>query len=372
MSAKVDFEMPYKFAKLNFGMKASDSQNDLNNLYETKNGIDYLKDTSKSNQFIYHEEIEAAYINANKSWKKFEFSAGLRAEHTRGVGNSVTTNQTNTVDYTKLFPSGVVQYSLNKNNNFSLTFARRISRPNYSFLNPFRFYYAPNTYVEGNPTLQPSLNYLTKLGYTYKSNLNVVLLYNNIVDYFDRVYTIDTLHKTNAVSRKNIGNKQVLAIEIDGSLEPTKWWELTGNVNGGFVNFKGNNVSGNNVFKGFNWWVEATNIFYLNKKKTLSTELSGYYYSKRQRDYVSWAPMSSINVGLRYSMLNKNLVVAFYAEDIFAKSYWLQTNQLNNTVEYSYDGHPYRVSVSYKFGNKNIKAKQAKSLEEIQRANTTQ
>ena len=371
MSAKIDFEIPTKNVKWNFGMKASDSQNDLNNLYETKTGNEFVNDTTKTNQFSYHEEIEAAYISANKSLKKFEFMAGLRAEHTRGIGSG-STLQTFTVDYTKLFPSAVVQYKLNENHSFNLTFARRISRPNYSFLNPFKFYYTPNTYVVGNPTLQPSFNYLTKLGYAYKSNLNASLLYNNITNYFDRVYTVDTLHKTNAVSRQNLGSKQVLALEIDYSIQPTKWWEITGNINGGHVLFNPT-LQGSQVhFEAFNWWAEITNNFYLNKKKTFSAELSGFYYSPRQRDVVYWAAMKNVNFGIRYQMLNKNLTVAFEGEDIFATSYWLQTNKLNNTVEYSYDGHSYRISISYKFGNKNIRAKQVKNLEEIQRAGTSQ
>jgi hypothetical protein len=272
------------------------------------------------------------------------------------------------LDYTKLFPSAVVQYSPNQKHSFNLTFARRISRPNYTFLNPFKFYYTPNTYVEGNPSLQPAYNYLTKFNYAYKSNLNVVVLYNHIINYFDRVYTLDSMHQTNAVSRKNLGNKQVLALEIDYTLQPTKWWEVMGNINGGFMKFNATTSGTKNEFSKFNWWTEITNNFYLNKSKTLIAELSGYYYSPRQRDVVYWAEMSAVGFGIRYMLLNKNLSIAVAGDDIFAKSYWLQTNKLNNTVEYSYDGHSYRLSISYKFGNKNIKGKQVKSLEEIQRA----
>jgi hypothetical protein len=368
MSAKVDFEIPTKEVKWSFGMKTSISQNDLDNLYEIKNGSEYVNDTTQTNRFSYREGIEAAYVSANKTVNKFDFSAGLRMEHTHGIGEGSTTQNIN-VDYTKLFPSATIQYKLNDNHVFNLSFARRISRPNYSFLNPFRFYYTPNTFVVGNPSLQPSVNYLTKLGYAFKSNLNVTLLYNNITNYFDRVYTVDTLQKTNAVSRKNLGKKQVLALEVDYSLQPTKWWELTGNVNGGVMQFISEVNEAKSEFTKFNWWVEFNNNFYLNKKKTLTAEVSGYYYSPRQRDVVYWDEMSTLMLGLRYAMLNKNLVVSLYAEDIFAKSYWLQTNKLNNTVEYSYDGHPVRIAVSYKFGNKNIKAGQVKNVEEIQRAN---
>ena len=79
--------------------------------------------------------------------------------------------------------------------------------------------------------------------------------------------------------------------------------------------------------------------------------------------------MSTIGFGLEYMLLNRNLINTFNGDDIFAKAISLQTNKLNNTVEYSYDGHTYRISILYKFGNKNIKAKQENKLEEILRAN---
>jgi len=368
-SAKIDFDIPLKQVRWNCGIKASDSRNELNNLYETKVAADYLVDTVKSTQFSYHEQIEAAYITAGRSWKQFEFSAGLRAEHTRGEGVSNTLSQTKIYDYTKLFPSGFAQYSLNKDHIFSVSVSRRISRPNYSFLNPFRFYYTPSTFAQGNTGLQPAFNYISALNYTYRSKLNVRMMYNTISNYFDRVYTIDTVHQTSAVSRNNLGSKKIIAANISGSAEPAEWWELSGSVNGGFVKFKPFDRSAKSQFTGFNWWVEMTNLFYLNRQKTVSAELSAYYYSGRQRDVVYWAPMSAVNLGLRYLMLHKKLVLTLYAEDIFVKSYWLQTNKFNNTVDYSYDGHIYRISLTYKFGNKNVRAKQVKNLEEIQRAN---
>lgn len=368
-SLKADFEMPFNIAKLNFGVKASDSQNQLNNLFETKTNEGYVKDTTRSTEFSYNEQIQAVYLNASKTWKKFEFSAGLRAEHTHGVGFSKTLVQTKTYDYTKLFPSGTIQYALNKEHVFSISVARRINRPNYSFLNPFRFYYTPNTFVQGNTGLQPAFNYITTLNYTYKSNLNVRLMHNTITNYFERVYLVDTVQQTNTVSRGNLGSKQVIAAFISGSIEPTKWWELTGSINGGFVKFQPFKAQGTRNYEGFNWWTEMTSVFYLNKKRTLNLEFTGYYYSDRQRDIVYWAAMSCVNVGIKYSLLNKKLILSFYGEDIFAKSYWLQTNRENNTVEYSYDGHPYRISVTFKFGNKNFKLKQSKGLEEIQRVN---
>lgn len=367
-SAKIDFEMPYKFARIIFGAKASEAYNILNNLFENKTGGSYVNDTTKSNDFNYRETIKAAYITVNKSYKKFEFNIGLRAEHTRGVGVLVTASQTNILEYTKLFPSASVQYKKSEKHVFSMNFARRINRPGYGLLNPFRYYYTTNTYSEGNPLLQPAFNYVTDIGYTYKSKLNVRLLYNRISNYYDaRVSFVDTIQKTNAFTRKNIGYKEIANMNISGSFQLAKWWELLGEVNGGFSKFAPFDKSGQSSYTGFYGYIDATNNLYLNKARTLGFELSAYYYSPRQRDYVYWDKMTSVSVGLRHMLLNKNLVLVFYANDIFAQSFWLQTNKQNNTKEFSYDGHSYRMSISYKFGNKAIRAKQVRNMEEIQR-----
>jgi hypothetical protein len=369
MAAKIDIDLPLKKIRFIFGGKVSGSQNDMDNLYFTKTGADYINDTGRSNQFNYKEGIQAAYINVTNSWNKFNFNAGLRAEHTHGIGESVTLVQSNVYNYINLFPSCFVQYSINKNHILNVSVARRINRPNYNFLNPFRFYYSINTYSQGNIYLQPSFNNTTQFNYIYKSNLNIKLMYNAISNYFDRVYSLDTTLHTNALSRKNIGDKNVMEAFVSGSATPAEWCELSGSINGGYSRFVSNDLRSQKQYSGFNWWIEITSIYYLNNKKTLSAELGGYYYSGRQRDVVYWAPMSAVNSGIRYSMFNKNLLVSFFADDIFAKSYWLQMNQLNKTVEYSYDGHSYRISLTYRFGNKNIKNRQINSTEEIQRTN---
>lgn len=369
IAAKADLSLPLPTFKLNFGVKVSRSENDLDNRYEQKIGNEYRNDSLQTNRFRYEETIGAAYGTVGKSIGHWELLGGLRLEHTRGLGTLVTTGSSMQRKYTNLFPSATIIYKLNDKNTFTANFSRRISRPNYSFFNPFRFYYAPDLYSEGNPALRPSFNYISKLGYRYGSLLQVSLFYNRIYDYYDRVFQVDSLTQTSAVSRRNLGNKQVVALETEWTLQPASFWELNGSINGGYVQFSG--AAGNSAtrFSGFNWWVDVNNSFYLNKKRTWAAELSAFYYSPRQRDYVYWAEMKSVSFAIRCQLLEKKLTITLAGEDVFATSYWLQTNEVNGTREYSYDGHAYRLSIRYNFGNKNVKSVQQKSLEEIQRAN---
>ena len=175
--------------------------------------------------------------------------------------------------------------------------------------------------------------------------------------------------QANSVTRKNLGTRTTKGLSISGSIKPLKKWELNWSLNGAANYFKANENFGSSDFSGLNWWTEISNMFVFNKQSTFLGEINGYYYSGRQKDFVFWAPMSSVSLGIRYLLIKKNLSVSLFAEDIFRKSYLLQTNLQNNTKEYSYDGNPIRFSVSYKFGNSNIKSKQLKAVEEIQRTN---
>ena len=82
--------------------------------------------------------------------------------------------------------------------------------------------------------------------------------------------------------------------------------------------------------------------------------------------------MLCVNVGVRATFLDRSLIVGLNGDDIFGTAYWLQTNSANGTREYTYDDErSVRLSITYKFGNKNVKNKRDRSLntEEMQRAN---
>jgi outer membrane cobalamin receptor len=44
--------------------------------------LDKLPDYDKTNQFDYKENINAAYLNYSREWKKWSLQTGLRLENT--------------------------------------------------------------------------------------------------------------------------------------------------------------------------------------------------------------------------------------------------------------------------------------------------
>src|SRR5690606_34736625 len=75
------------------------------------NGVE-VPNLGASNHFIYDEQLSMAYGALEKNMKKTSVKIGLRLEHTRSKGNSVTSSQKFARNYTGLFPSVFVMHSL--------------------------------------------------------------------------------------------------------------------------------------------------------------------------------------------------------------------------------------------------------------------
>jgi outer membrane receptor protein involved in Fe transport len=157
--------------KLESGIKTSfvKTDNDLK-FFNATTGIP-VPDLNKTNHFIYEENINAVYGNLSKKWDKFKVIAGLRVENTNVKGTQLTTNQINKRNYTQLFPSAVVAYDLNENSNLEINLSRRITRPSYNQLNPFKLYLDPTTMRAGNPDLNPQTTMNYELTYSLIINI---------------------------------------------------------------------------------------------------------------------------------------------------------------------------------------------------------
>ena len=116
-SVATDYVRPFKNGdQLEAGIKYTKEIKD-NTLYsESFDDIinDWDIDDSLNNQFIYNEDVVAAYLIWNSSYKKFGYQLGLRAEQTYTNSELVTTNEIYNKDYFGLFPSVHVAYKINE------------------------------------------------------------------------------------------------------------------------------------------------------------------------------------------------------------------------------------------------------------------
>src|SRR5690606_36345589 len=178
----------------------------------------------RSSHFLYSENINAAYINFNKKISKFNLQAGLRAEQTIAQGTQVLTGQHFDRNYMQIFPTAYVEYEISEKHRINLNAGRRIDRPHYEQMNPFRRLIDANTFSEGNPFLQPQLTYVTELGYSWANEVFVTFNYHHTINNIMDVLIQDPVTQTTNQTVVNLGLFDYLSLNINYSKKLAKWW----------------------------------------------------------------------------------------------------------------------------------------------------
>lgn len=270
------------------GIKTSYVRNDNNAIYKLYDNTRklWIEDTAISNHFIYKENINAAYVNYQQHIKKFSWQLGLRAEQTNTNGDQTIKSVSFKRNYLQLFPTAYVNYKTNDDNTFGISFGRRIERPSYQSLNPFRFQLDRYTYEQGNPNLQPQFSNNVELSYNYKGMLNISANYTRTTDIISDVVVSfkeagDSNYTTYGTSQ-NIASNRNIGLGVNFSKQLAKGWNLNVFFNAYNNRYKGV-VDSTNIDVSYTSFNASFNSQY-SFRKGWAAEISGFYYAK---DYVS-------------------------------------------------------------------------------------
>ncbi|HQZ75030.1 MAG TPA: TonB-dependent receptor [Chitinophagaceae bacterium] len=348
-SAKSDYVHPFKKGgRLEAGIKSSYVTNDNLVNYERWDVSKWIAD-GRSNHFIYDENINAVYLNANKKMKKWSFQGGLRLENTVAKGYQVTNDSSFKRNFTNLFPSAFVSYAANKDNQLTVSYSRRITRPNYQDLNPFIYFLDSLSYRKGNPFLLPQFTHNIELSHSFKGKLITTLNYNTTNDVISQILKADGdlvfLTSDNVARFRNIG------IAITAPIPVTKWW--TSNI---FTNIYNNHYEG--MYEGkpldisyTSFMINMTQTFTLKQGFTL--EMTGFYRAKGVDQLSINEPMYVISFGGQKQVLKGKGTLRINLRDPF----WLQRYKgstqydiIDTRVQSRWDNRQVTASFTYRFG----------------------
>ncbi len=125
----------------------------------------WIKDISKSNRFLFNQDIHALYLTFGRSIEKLSFLAGLRAEQALITSNLVTSTSKIPNNYFRLYPTLHLAYELNDKQQFQLNYSRRVNRADSDEHNPFAEYTDPRNAEAGNPKIKPEKVHSVEFGY---------------------------------------------------------------------------------------------------------------------------------------------------------------------------------------------------------------
>ncbi|WP_435415801.1 TonB-dependent receptor domain-containing protein [Polaribacter aestuariivivens] len=358
-TVKADYEQNFLKGKLSFGVKFSkiNTINDFD-FFNVNNGQNQI-DNTRSNDFDYDENINAAYINFNRKYKKLNFQLGLRVENTSSEGELTSTqaNNNNIVkrNYTDFFPSGGITYAPNRKNSWALNYSRRIQRPNYQNLNPFEYRIDELSFRKGNPFLQPQYTNNLKLSHTYNYRLTTSLSYSLISDLFAQI-TEAQGNDQNFINVRNVANQRVINLGVSYPSKFTNWWSYYISINASRNIFEATNPD----FVGIS---QNTLSFYAQNTFKLPNdyrfEISGWFSSPS-----IWGgtyrtnSLGSLNLAVQKKFLDDKLNVRIGVDDVLFTSPWSGTTQFGDLFidgSGGSDSRQFKINLTYNFGRNEIK-----------------
>ncbi|HSH64958.1 MAG TPA: outer membrane beta-barrel protein [Bacteroidia bacterium] len=351
-AAKADYTHPLKKdAKFEMGAKSSYVTSDNNVKFYDNINNEFIFDTARSSHFLYSENINAAYLNYNKTIHKLSLQFGLRAEQTVSNGKQVLDGQTFHRNFMQVFPTAFIQYKMNDKHDFNINLGRRIDRPGYNQLNPFRRLIDATTYSEGNPYLLPQLTYNLELTYAYKNTFFITPGYsiskNNIIDALIQ----DSQTRKTVQTTVNINQYNYYSLNIIFTKRLTPWWTTNTSFLSFYNEYKGtiNNNLVNNSTPSFS----ATTNNSFSIRDGLSMECGFQYNHKSIYGITMIKSLYNLSIGIQQQLFKKQLTLTVNVNDLLWKNYPSGVTVFNNVDERWTSKRDTRVintTLSYKFG----------------------
>lgn len=350
-----DASLPFKKFTLSAGGKLGMAYNHSDvSLFRLQQGEQKI-DVDNSNEFRYQEIIQALYANVYKKIKTWELQIGVRGEKTQARGESITTGQIQTYNYYRVFPTLFIRYNVGEKNTYAINYSRRINRPAYKYLNPFRGYLNPYTYTEGNPFLQPSYSHNIEVSHTYDGKLSTALSYSHETDGFSQITLVENDHHFQVTKPLNFFTYQSYQMINTLSFSPARWLEtnIQSQLTFGISHTDLPQVTWPKL-QAWSEYVSIDNQMIFNKAKTIRGSFSIGYQTPTVNAPFKIRSVWNMDAGFKVLLLKKRLQLSLTGSDIFASSINRMYSNVNNILQYYhnyYDSRRVKIAVVFCFGN---------------------
>ncbi|MGW1454350.1 outer membrane beta-barrel protein [Salegentibacter agarivorans] len=355
-TGQLDFNSSLGEMSFDAGAKVSNINSNSGINFSNAESLDDLYD-NLSDDFYYDETVSAVYINTSRDWEKWSAQVGLRGEYTDLLGVSLSTNQRNRQEYFELFPTAYLQYRASDNHSFTLDYSRRIERPRYESLNPFRYFLNENDFNAGNPNLRAAISNNINLNYTLLGQYFFDVYYRDNGRSPASLAFQDNQNLTIRRLQANLLESKSYGLDILHGRSITGWWyaQLYASLfheENTFLAVESNNAEVTNEIDAV--FGQLYNSFTLSKDGTFSGNLSFTYVSDYITGSYNFDPFSTLSLGVRKTLWNNRAELSLNINDIFNNTNTRLTSQyLNQDNSYfaQEEMRYVRVGFKYNFGN---------------------
>lgn len=319
-AAKTDYSKPFgDGSRFEAGLKTALTRTDNEVAYTTTIDEVTTPNYALSNQFLYDEWINSAYVNYNRSFGRVSIQTGLRLENTSlegdQLGNVEIPDSSFSRSYTSLFPTFYAQTKLDSagHNTLTLSYGRRIDRPYFQDLNPFVRPLDQFTFYGGNPNLLPTYAHNVSLSHSYKGIFNTTLSYSRTIDGINETLEIrDGIYYSRP---GNIATSESYTLSIDGTKSFNPFMSFSGYAEIGHLTFDSKLYTEDLNSSGTYYYLQGTNTFVLGKG--WRGEITGRYRSDIVSAQLLVKSFVTVNMGIQKRILNNKGSIRVSANDLF-------------------------------------------------------
>ncbi|REC57223.1 TonB-dependent receptor [Chryseobacterium piscium] len=369
-TGQIDVSQKIGDATFDAGLKLSDTKTNNMIRYDTLSvNQQFVFDPTRSNQFSYKEKIFAGYWAYSQKFNNLQINAGLRFENTQSISNAVTVDSVVSRNYLKWLPSFSVSYAFNKSSELSFSYSRKMTRPVFSQLNPFRFYYSPLNYWIGNPYLQPSFTNQMKATYRYKNWVTAFTI-GKETDVMTRYPIYNPETNVLEFLGTNLPYRNFASLETSFPIKIAKWWNINTQIAGYYNHEFRPYLDEVFALKIYNYEMRLNQVFSLPKGYTLN--IFSNYESKTGNSLYIIKPRYTVDISVQKAWFDNTLNAKISFNNIF-DSYdqrleFRHKQIIDNQFTHWWDTQKLILSLSYNFGNSKYQTKNIQKTEEENRA----
>jgi hypothetical protein len=343
-TSKGDFEFPLLSCKAGAGGKVT--------FIRTKSDNSFSGSVTASDIFSYDENVQALYFNLSRQFAKWSFKAGLRAEATQTTGVSSSTGESHASHYIDIFPTAGVSTDIGKTGSLSLNYSKRIARPSYSMLDPFKWYISKYNYSVGNPFLTPSYIDNVELTYLLGDSFQTSAYFTAQRDMIGSLVVLDSLDCLSSIEiANNYLDANSFGINIYKSIRPTAWYSAIIQGDFKYQNYHSNRSEFQSI-SGFGGMVTMNNTFSIGEMFQVTCGLSDnipglYNYRKYKNSFQA-------DIGVTFIHSRSGITIGILASDIFKSSspeYYYVSDGVKQVFNNYYDSRSILLSFKWRFGN---------------------
>ena len=383
-SAKVDFQTRFwQTGVIEAGAKWAMS-NTFNRM-TTDSTLNGVARPTQHSDFDYSEQVAAVYISVAKQFgQKFNAKLGLRGEFTHSEGDWISADSTSMKNYFDVFPTAFFGYTPTDKWSMNVSYTRRIKRPNYYQLNPFRTYMDAHNYQEGNLELTPEFNNQVDLNFSYSQYVSLAFNFAHTQDMLSA--HMELLPNGNGRQKwvnfgtctTHGGNLSLTELPLvpkfetgaDGTRQITGAW-LALTVNAAYYNFINRSYDGTYLNRNHYASASATLTAYLPQDWTLSVD--GNYNTPLTIGYNKTDATWYMGAAVRKMWRKQGLILNIQAQDLLRSVHYRSESfgMAEGNSSYIYQNSRYQhvsLSLTWMFGQQQyVKRRNVGNMEEAER-----